>query len=63
MTINDDMTLSEALAIHGIELKPSTTRCKRRLYRDGEYTGSVNVFQGWALVAALNARPEAKEAA
>ena len=56
MTISDDMTLTEALAMHGIELKPGSNRCKRKLYRDGEYTGSVNVFQGWALVAALSAR-------
>ena len=55
----EDMTLSEALAIHGIELRPGNTRCKRKLYRDGAYTGSVNVFQGWALVAALSARDEA----
>jgi hypothetical protein len=58
MTINDDMTLSEALAIHGIELKPGSTRCKRKLYRGGEYAGSVNVFQGWNLVAALSARSD-----
>jgi len=57
--ISEDMTLSEALALHGIELKPGNNRCKRRLYRDGEYTGSVNVFQGWNLVAALSARSEA----
>lgn len=61
MTINDDMTLSEALAIHGIELKPSNTRCKRRLYRDGAYTGSVNAAQAWNLVKALSARSDAGE--
>ncbi len=59
--ISDDMTLSEALAIHGIELKPGSNRCKRRLYRDGEYTGSVNAFQGWNLVAALSARSDSSE--
>lgn len=56
MMISEDMTLSEALAMHGIVLKPGNNRCKRRLYRAGEYTGSVNAFQGWALVAALSAR-------
>lgn len=55
MTISDDMTLTEALALHGIELKPGSNRCKRQMFRDGEYTGSVDVFQGWALVAALSA--------
>jgi len=57
--ISDDMTLTKALALHGIELRPGQTRCKRRLYRDGAYTGSVNAAQGWALVAALSARSEA----
>lgn len=56
MTISDDMTLSEALALHGIELKPGSTRCKRKMFRDGVFAGSVTAAQGWALVAALNAR-------
>jgi len=56
MTISDDMTLSEALAMHGIELRPGQTRCKRKLYRDGAYTGSVTAAQGWNLVAALSTR-------
>lgn len=58
--ISDDMTLTKALALHGIELRPGSTRCKRQMYRDGEYTGSVNAAQGWALVAALSARSEPK---
>lgn len=36
------------------------TAPSHKLYRDGEYAGSVNVFQGWNLVAALSARPEPK---
>jgi hypothetical protein len=63
MTISDDMTLSEALAIHGIELKPGNPRRKLKMYRDGAYTGSVNVFQGWNLVAALSARSDSAVAA
>ena len=56
MMISEDMTLTEALAMHGIVLKPGNTRCKRKLYRDGKYTGSVTAKQGWDLVAALSAR-------
>ena len=55
MTISDDMTLTEALAMHGIELKPGNTRGKRDMFRDGVFAGSVNAAQGWNLVAALSA--------